>query len=531
MPFTLTLLDTTGIQDYIFASNRLQENIGASELVHRATSLFAFKALADTVGGDHNILLEADGLTWSYGPRRIEADPALRAEVLQAAGGNFVTLFRVNDDAVAFVRALTLRLLSDAPGLTVLAQHDTQFDFTRSNLAESKRALEKAMQTHKRTRVQSTPTLGLGVSAVCTSTGLPAVTTLAGGRIVEGKYEPYGLEGEDISERISAQTAAKRAWRGQANRRMDYELRNAAAGFTFPFDLEKIGRDLGEESYLAVVHADGNRMSEHVAQVLKDAKDNRERIERLRAFSNDIEAISLDALRTVVKLVVEAVKEGAIPSVSENGRRYLPFRPLVFGGDDVTFVCNGKIGVSVAAEYLKAFEAEAQKRGRGDLHACAGVSIVKLHYPFARAYALSEELTGSAKKLTREVDCSALDWHFAQSGLIGGLEEIRDREFQDDKGRSLSLRPLTLSVGSESWKSTANILKNFSSDYWYERHNKVVGLREALRSDSVTKYRRDFGLKELPPIPDVPAEETGWHNDRCYYFDAVEILDHYVPLH
>ena len=43
--FTVTVLDTTGIQPYIFGSNRLRENIGASYLVSQATDNWAREAL------------------------------------------------------------------------------------------------------------------------------------------------------------------------------------------------------------------------------------------------------------------------------------------------------------------------------------------------------------------------------------------------------------------------------------------------------------------------------------------------------
>ena len=43
--YILTMLDTTGIQHYIFNTNRLQENIGASDLVYGAISLCAFAML------------------------------------------------------------------------------------------------------------------------------------------------------------------------------------------------------------------------------------------------------------------------------------------------------------------------------------------------------------------------------------------------------------------------------------------------------------------------------------------------------
>lgn len=534
--FTLTLLDTTGIQNYIFASNRLQENIGASELVYRATSLWALKALEEAVGKSHNVQ-PLQKFQLDFTNACIEDDASLQAEVIQAAGGNTVVLFRDEKKSREFVRILTRRLLEEAPGLTVLAQHDDSFDFSSIKLSDARKNLEAKMREHKLSRLPSAPTLGLSVTAMCDSTGLAAVNTLAGGRTVEGELERIGLDGEDEDTLVSSETAAKRVWRGQANERLKSWLKPAADRYIFPFDLEKIGRIKGDESYVAVIHADGNKMGEKVKAVAKAVEQkfakepveriNREYIKAMRDFSQKVNEASLAALNAVVGLTVQAVENKAIPFESDkNGRPYLPLRPLVFGGDDVTFVCNGSIGVELAATYLKIFHEEAKTRGL-DLHACAGVSIVKMHYPFARAYKLSEELASSAKSLTRETDCSALDWHFAQSGLSGSLDGIREREYKVKSG-TLCLRPLTL----DKWDQVNSIMEEFNGTYWGEKHNKVLGLREPLREgpQAVEKFRRDFGLKELPQFTGLNVHTNGWQGEVCYYFDAVELLDHHIAL-
>ena len=43
--YTLTVIDTSAIQNYIFSSNSLQHNIGASGLVHYATNDWVFEEL------------------------------------------------------------------------------------------------------------------------------------------------------------------------------------------------------------------------------------------------------------------------------------------------------------------------------------------------------------------------------------------------------------------------------------------------------------------------------------------------------
>jgi hypothetical protein len=63
----------------------------------------------------------------------------------------------------------------------------------------------------------------------------------------------------------------------------------------------------------------------------------------------------------------------------------------------------GRLGLTLAALYLKAFEAEKENIPDGkDLTACAGIAIVKTHYPFARAYQLSEALCSNAKNFVRD---------------------------------------------------------------------------------------------------------------------------------
>lgn len=556
--FTLTLLDTAGIQNYIFASNRLQENIGASELVYRATTLWAFEALEDIVGNAHNIE-NPDSLQWDYKKNAaIEAETALMAEVIQAAGGNTLIMFRDDSNAPKeqrfsrqFVQKLTLRLLKDAPGLTVLAWHKDDFDFSAHRLPAARKKLEADMREHKQTRLVSSPTLGLGVTAMCESTGLAAVRTPVGRQLLGNENFPLLVPGQDKKEDeqsrlISRETTFKLAARDLANRRLRHVLGTVGQWYDFPSDIDYLGRIEGEESYVAVVHADGNNMGKHVGDVvgrLNPAEPpeiyNRNYILSMRQFSQNLEKASRAALVEIVEAIVRDTDEekllvaGKIPVVLVKNYRYLPFRPLVFGGDDVTFLCNGQLGVELATRYLDAFHRHTEANDLSGFYASAGISIVKMHYPFSRAYKLSEELAGSAKSLTRKDDCSALDWHFAQSGLSGSLKVIREREYVSEEGKSLCLRPLTLETGKNSWANVAGVIAGFRKN-WGDKHNKVIGLREPLRKKPgfVHKYLQDFDLlkEKLPDIPGVDARETGWENGVCYYFDAIELLDHHVSL-
>lgn len=540
---TLTLLDTTGIQDYIFNSNRLQENIGASEIVYRATTLWAFEELGKA-GFKHNIVLKDNKFEWEYAPGfQIENETDKKAvEIVYAAGGNSVMVFKDKETAKEFTKILTLRILKDAPGLTLLAQH-LEFDWQADTLAdqidsigktikEGKRAeIYNLMTAHKRSTQLPAASIGFGVTAVCDSTGLPAIAT----------NEPYKSRTDEPTLLISNETKAKLVNRSFANDRLEL-LIGDTKGTKFPYDIDLLGRTSGEESYVAVVHVDGNGIGRHVQNAMSNKKNNREYVSASRAFSQAIHQTSLNTIKRIVASLLDAIKSEPnggkyikmVPLAKKNNVYYLPFRPLVFGGDDVTFLCNGQFGVELATKYLTIFEEEASNAGIDNMYASAGVSIVKMHYPFARAYKLAEELTASAKTLNREEDCSAIDWHFAQSGLSGSLDVIRKREYSVRNGDlNLTVRPLKMKGDVRSWETVKQVMRGFKKD-WGEKHNKVVGLREPLRNggNAVRKYLQDYDLMKikLPKINGLSIEETGWHDNRCYYFDAIELLDHHVSL-
>lgn len=567
--FILTMLDTSGIQPYIFGSNRLQENIGASEIVYRATTLWAFEAFAKA-NLSHNVL-NSDLLDW--GPdcnRAIEQDATLEAEVVYAGGGNTLIIFRSFDQAKNFVQVLSRKVLEQAPGLTVVAQH-VPIVWEKEHLDKKRRELLRKLGAHKQARLPSTPLLGLGVTAACESTGLVAVQT----------NEKMKLRKEEETRLISHDIACKLRWRNKSNERLLHHLEPLPSGrkFKFPYEIDKLGRIEGEESYVAVIHADGNGMGRHIdavgERVAKEvdaadvAKFNREYVRQIRHFSREVNEAGLAALNAVVTELDKTIKwnkekkknlvAGKVPlehndkmPLEENG--YLPIRPLVFGGDDVTFLCNAQLGLSLATAYLSAFEKETSKAFAKEIeqgkmkpmHACAGIAMVKMHYPFARAYTLSEQLAGNAKNFVREEvkeDCSALDWHFALSGLSGSLGTIRKREYEPTKDDKLYMRPVRLykkDDADQSGRYWINGIEWLICEFldgkdWKPRRSKVKGLREPLRLEpirpgEVARYLRDFlpDVKELPQL--VPDENNGWANQRCVYFDAIELMDHHVPL-
>ncbi|MBK8024611.1 MAG: hypothetical protein IPK19_25095 [Chloroflexi bacterium] len=170
--------------------------------------------------------------------------------------------------------------------------------------------------------------------------------------------------------------------------------------FRFPLDFDDLGRTDDEKSFIAVVHADGNglgRLVSSIGQNYARIKDNSRYIDALRGFSERVKRASEEALKGTLRTLQDAIgKDGALLyhfsgqaplTVKRIGSQFnLPFRPLIFGGDDVTFVCDGRIGIAIALEFIRQFQAATAVQFGAPLTACAGIAIVKSHYPFARAY-------------------------------------------------------------------------------------------------------------------------------------------------
>lgn len=526
--YTLTVLDTPGIQSYIFGSNRLRENIGASELVRRATETWPLELLK---AGWRSNVAEPDA-----SEPRDRLDPALRietsaldAEVVYIGGGNAVLLFRNERDAKALVTQLSRKLLEYAPDLRLAAAH-VPVDWDAQDLAVRVDAAMQDLAQQRAARPCRQPQLGLGVTAECRSTGLVATTTNA----------EHGKPEQEAIFPVSDAVAGKLRAVDGANRRLRDFRPDAVqkAGLEFPLDFDQFGRSRGEMSYIAVVHADGNEMGRFFQGIAAHAQDSRDYIERMREASVRVEEAASAALQRVIIELVNTWDDATdqIGDVIPLHENKLPFRPLVFGGDDVTFVCDGRLGLTLAARYLAAFEDECKARDL-ELYACAGVAVVKTHYPFARAYQLSQDLTGGAKRKAREEadgNLSVLDWHFATSGLLGDLSEIRRREYTVSAG-DLYQRPLVRrGSGPGTWSTFADLVNTFkNSDRWKRSHNKVIGLREVLRQgpDATEIFLEALG----EALPEVDARDDswtrrGWAGGVCGYFDAIEALDFYVPL-
>lgn len=485
--------------------------------------------------------------------------------MIYAGGGNALILFKGEPEshAIPFAKILSTRMVKEARGLRLGIDHAV-FEWENQALATVHSDLRKLAMSGKAPRPISTPLLGLGVTAACNFTGLPAV-------------------GRDHDDLVSQEAKHKAEAHKQADDRLYHllpQVQNGKYRYDFVYDFDLLG-EKHEASFMAVIHADGNGMGKRFEAIATHhplPKSNSDYVLQLRKLSQAVKKNSIKALRATVDLLIKDREQtqGAdfgyvVPVPRKNGKSFLPFRPIVFGGDDTTFVCEGRLGLTLAKKFLEVICQESLP-GPTDgqegepLYARAGVAVVKSHYPFARAYELSEALVASAKKELKELmdndKGSVIDWHFSTSGIIVPLDQLRNREYVAEKGDSLLMRPVWVDVGEaptkeaywRSWQNFDYVTSVFNGRArnpeevkpWAERRNKVLALRTALRqgSEAVEQFRESYEQSLLPVILESPTDniqdnkktalrQTGWHPDKhkCGYFDAIEAMDFYVPLY
>lgn len=550
--FTAVLLEVGSIQDYIFASNQLVQNVGASELVQQSTTDRVDACL-------RNLNLRSNIQTVTASGLRLTAetlDGGLDVEVVYAGGGKALLLFRSDDAAGRFIRTLTRDALEEMPGLQLLAGRER---ITAGAFRQGFTALHKQLFKRKNQRPRSMPLPGLAVTATDPFTGLPAAGLDDNPSLTGSDYQDYRLSqsvppgqgSEPQPQRIAHETAAKlRAADAGKQRLRDLlsQIRDPLLPFEFVNDFDQFG-DKDHFSYLAVVHTDGNGMGNRISALA--GTSDRDYITNLRAFSLSVQVAAEKALTAVTRRLIDSYDPtektfgGAIKAQTTRNTQkiMLPFRPIVFGGDDVTFVCDGRLGLVLARLYLETF---GQQRLADDAlaFARAGVAVVKNHYPFSRAYALADDLAKRAKgeiDALRDLDqpsANVLDWHFAKTGWHFALDEVTQREYTAENGQPLRMRPIVLaSADRQQWRTWATLetlLNAFAAgSEWADKRNKVLDLRDALRRGptDVKLFLTRYRLGSLPTIPGYPEMElTGWQAGRCGYFDAIEALDFYVNV-
>jgi len=218
----------------------------------------------------------------------------------------------------------------------------------------------------------------------------------------------------------------------------------------------------------------------------------------------------------------------------------LPLRPILLGGDDLTFVCDGRIALDLAETALDVFN-KSDVPHLGKISACAGVAMVRVHAPFARAYELAEKLCTSAKRMLKKNNdpgC-ALDWHIGACRPGEAIEDIRKRQYKANN-HELTCRPYRLDSGredAESWRWLSGTLLDdpkmgLRGKAWSRRRNKVKALAELAREgrESVHASLEAWRVVDTKLQLPQPIAGNGFARTRTPLIDALELFDLHLVL-
>jgi hypothetical protein len=362
-------LDAHGIQRYLFATAKLREIVGASQLVADLTDGWVRETLAHLAiqprsrGGD----------AW-YEPVRL-------------GGGSVRLVLSTADVAPMLLGAIRRRAICEAPGLSFDAAW-VPYDAAGGDLAEANRLLIARINADRNHPRDGGGFKGFPISAPCRMT-----------------FEPAAGFGQDRNERLCGASLAKR--RAQAHGRgdwryfvADHPLVQARAQADDPFETElnEIANGDADNGYVAVACLDLNDLGKR-GQEETSGRVGFAASEAFYRFTEHVKRATKAAFHSGLDAIASDALAAATLAANQPPRR-LPLRPLVIGGDDMTFVMDARLAAPFVLGMLRSFEADG-------FHGGAGIAFVKAKSPFGRAVGVAEDLVAMSKakgRTTSHVD-------------------------------------------------------------------------------------------------------------------------------
>ncbi len=555
----LAIYDVVEIQNYIFSSTKLKENIGASILVHKLLEEYLPEAI-NQVARDKQVPVELDWKNLGNRVPILDEPTKSMIEVIYIGGGNALVAFRENTppespESLAYHVTQTLsRILLERTGGPLrfaVAYQPTDF---KGLFNEDRKALFRILAKNKQEMMKTVPLLGIGVTMEGTNDGFPAATK-------EKSEDQFISHPADLKRQSRDSSYFK-------NR-----LLAAHPDYIFPSEFDELGQVEGE-NFIAIVHIDGNNMGQTIEKILQNQSDYRAAITAMRSVSNAISTAYETVMRQVIERLITIHNTSKLRDIltiqydAESHKLFLPIRPLILNGDDVTFACHGKMGIPLAEEFLKLISQYTlpieTAGGDNRLSACAGVSIIKSHFPFHRAYQLAEELCASAKRKAKIIAQNSeaghvgqwMDFHIVFSGVTTSLDHLRKKIYQvpgkdspeklitarygkslmEHSRYNLLWRPWCIAgelpndLQDQDWNYFQEIFTAFQDRETWPR-SKLKQLRnECLESsENIDLLLQEYASRGRP-LPTINGSNKMFPKDnQTPYFDALELIDLYIP--
>lgn len=387
------LFEARQIQAFVFATNKLRDATGASELINK---------IASDDGGAGPLGLAAE--VW----RSVGMTPIIH----RATGG--VVEISCDDNAqvsamALFRAAFRLRLAAVLPGLTY-----SDGIGHGANLSES-RADARAAAASGLNTSETWPMLGPLTRPAPRSGGIPAVVP----KLTKGMKCALTGEFADlptlVKRAISDQSAvASKFITPNPDKTYSWPVTfpgdgeaDSAAAKVFPFDGQHMRR-------VALLHADGNGIGAVFQRAVNGLKSG-----------HSIHGLSRAIAKATRTAVHQAMEQTALKAVSKGG--VVPCRPILLGGDDLTLILRADLALAFARVFLGAFEANTLAvmkdffDSKSGLTAKVGVVFLAPNQPFGSAHRLCENLAKTAKHESRS---QIAYWRLTASAIPHSAKEI-----------------------------------------------------------------------------------------------------------
>lgn len=390
----LVMYDIRDIQKYIFNTNKVRDIIGASMLVDN--------------------LLE-EGLTACK-----EIYPEIEMEKVFIGGGNASVLYKNSDDASKMNRALAVWVQENTYSLQLAVAAVEKTERYDEDYEKLQQEMAKVKMKMRKTALYG----ALPIVERESNTGFPLTEI---------------VQGPEQEERVSREVALKRK-----------KLLTVKGQSGIKFD--DIVDQKEKDSTLAVVHIDGNNMGKRIKKLMEGEKDYESAKSRMKQISQYINQGFSDAFEEMEKKLYEWAEVTEGESVE---KRYI--RRIILAGDDITFVCTGKLALSLVEVFVHALkdkvlfaagEDEIKNLEENGFSVCAGIAYMHSHFPFSEAYRIAESCCENAKKMAKEESAkvegiigSWVDFQMCKNVQMVYLHDQREKNYRLENREYLLKRP------------------------------------------------------------------------------------------